>query len=784
MNRVLLTKTRRDLRRRLTQFAAVAVTVMLGVTLFTASYDAYRNLSASYDRTYQRLHFADLTARGDDAGRLAAAVRGLDGVAAVTTRTEADLPVEIGDGRLRGRVIGLPTDGRRPAVNGVDVVRGARPAPGDRSGVLVERHAAHTFGLAPGNTVRVFDGVGWRSLTVRGVAVSPEYLWPAPSRQELIVDPRSFAVLFVPEPTARSLAGLAAPDQALVELTGPARHSADAAARVARALREAGAVDVVTRADQSSNAALAEDLRGFSELAVAFPLLFLSAAAVAAYVLLTRLVLAESTVIGTLLAAGARRGAVVRHYLGHAVLTGTAGAVAGAVLGTFATAAVTRAYTSALDVPDTVIGRHPGTVVTGLAFGVLVGVVAGGAPAVSAARTPPAEAMRGHTVPLFRPRRWGRLLAGFRRVPLTWQMALRDLTRSRRRTLATMTGSVLALVLVLASVGMITSMRAALAEHFERVQRQDATVISGPGAGDLARQLSAVRGVSAVEPVTTVRVTASRDGRSYATDLTGFQPGTVMHGFRTPSGRWQDLPDDGVLAGAALAGRLHVRPGDPITLTAPGRPGRQVRLAGLVEEPLGTALYATRSTVRTVADAGRAGHLLRFTDGTDREAVRSTVLKLPGVLAYTDEHALRDEIDRYLGLFWVFIGGMLALGGTLAFTVIYVTMTVNVAERSAELATLRAAGVPPRRVAGLLAAENLTAVLLALPLGLAAGTAAAWAFLQSFSSDLFALRLSLGWPALVLSAAAVLTAAALSQLPAARAVRRLDIARVVRERAR
>lgn len=40
VNRILLTKTRRDLRRRLAQFAAIGLTVLVGVLLFTASYDA------------------------------------------------------------------------------------------------------------------------------------------------------------------------------------------------------------------------------------------------------------------------------------------------------------------------------------------------------------------------------------------------------------------------------------------------------------------------------------------------------------------------------------------------------------------------------------------------------------------------------------------------------------------------------------------------------------------------------------------------------------------------
>ncbi|MFI6367985.1 ABC transporter permease [Nocardia sp. NPDC050630] len=110
-------------------------------------------------------------------------------------------------------------------------------------------------------------------------------------------------------------------------------------------------------------------------------------------------------------------------------------------------------------------------------------------------------------------------------------------------------------------------------------------------------------------------------------------------------------------------------------------------------------------------------------------------------------------------------------------------MTVNLAERTTELATLRAAGVPVRRLTAALATENLTATLLAVPVGLAAGVLAASAFLRSFNSDMFSPHLSLGVGPPLLAIAAVLAAAALSQLPAARLVERIDLARIVRERA-
>ncbi|MCX3059043.1 ABC transporter permease, partial [Streptomyces beihaiensis] len=391
-----------------------------------------------------------------------------------------------------------------------------------------------------------------------------------------------------------------------------------------------------------------------------------------------------------------------------------------------------------------------------------------------------------------RPGRIAGALARARRLPVTWRMALRGLGRSKRRTVATMSGAVLALVLVLASIGMLTSMRTAVHVQFDKVQRQDATVTVAPeAAAGLGDRLAAPADVTAVEPaaiapVTVSPATGAHTASSYSTSLTGYRPGTTLHGFLDSDGHARALPADGVLAGSALAGRLHVKAGDRLTVTGPDGTRRQVTLAGFVQEPMGTSLYGSLDTVKAATGVTTNSYLLRFTDhvtGADRDRLRGEISGLDGVVAYTDSQALHHQVEGYLKLFWIFIGVMLLLGGILAFAVIYVTMTVNVAERTGELATLRAAGVPLRRVAGALAAENLTATVLAVPVGLVAGAAVAWAFMKSFSSDLFTMRLDLGWPALLLAAVSIVVAAGVSQLPAVRAVRRLDIARVVRERA-
>lgn len=778
-NRVLPKKMLRDLRRRTAQVAAIAATVLLGVLLFIASYDSFRNLETSYRHTYSRLHLADFTATGGDPATIAAAVRAVGGVEGVTVRTQADVPFSIGDTKLLGRVVGLP-DVAAPSVNDIDLTAGTLPAPAHPDQVVVEHHGADTFALKVGSRLQIFDGTAWHPVTVSGIARSAEYLWPARNRQDVLGDPHAFAVVYAPQAEALRLAGQPRPNQTLVEMTSTATASErDTAASV---LRSAGALDVVPQTDQPSNATLHEDLNGFSELAVGFPALFLAAAAIAEYVLITKLVQAERPIIGTLLAMGAHRRTVIGHYVSYGVGIAALGAALGVLGGFVATSAVTAAYTSAIGIPDTVVAHRIPTALTGFALGLLTGLIAGLAPAIAGARTAPAEAMRGDGIRAPRMGPLTRLSARWYRMPVVARMALRSLSRGRRRTLATMTGTVLALILILASVGMLTSMRSMLDIQFHQIEREDATVLTDAGTSDLAADLRKTPGVAAVEPTTLTPITVTAHGKSYTTTLNGLAPDTTMHGFRTPGGGTRTLPTDGILTGTPLSDKLGIGVGDIVTVTpALGSP-HQVPVAGFLDEPLGTFLYADRDTAHEIGGVGLGGYLVRF-DGADRDALRASITSLPGVLAYTDTHALENQADQFLGLFWVFIVVMLILGAVLAFTVIYVTMTVNLAERTTELATLRAAGVPVRRLTAALATENLTATLLAVPVGLAAGVLAASAFLRSFNSDMFSLHLSLGVGPPLLAIAAVLAAAALSQLPAARLIERIDLARVVRERA-
>ncbi len=793
----------REVRARRGPFLAVVVTVVLGVALFGASYDAFLNLTASYEQLYAENHFAAVTAVARDPAAVAKAVAAVPGVEATGTRSVSDTPIRVGDHQLLGRAIGLPPDGSDAPVDNVLVLDGRRLDPSVPNGVLVEKHMADHFRLVPGDSIEILGASGWQQLQVLGIAFSPEYIWPAKSRQEVFVLPSDFGVVFAPEPLVAGLAPDTVHAQALAYI--PPDKAADATEPASAAMRSAGALDVMTRAEQPSNAALQEDVSGFGELSFAFPLMFLGAAAFATFVLLGRMIASQRAIIGTLRANGMARRTIIVHYTSFGLAVGVVGSVIGALLGALLAGVISTLYTGELGIPSRVAEVRPTTVLGGVAIGILAAVAAAYLPARRATALRPAEAMRG-IVPMGQGHQSlaERLIPPLHRLPVRWRVALRGIGRHPRRSLATIGGVVMASTLILASWGMIDTIDILMHRQFVDIIRQDASVypISPVGPSELSA-IAAVDGVAAVEPGAEWSVAVASSSGTYLTQLTALEPGSAMHGFYDSSWREVSLPSQGVLLGAALRDRLQVDVGDTVhlslatlapvggaTASGSGTVAVDATVAGFVNEPLGTPVYASLPYVTGLVGPAEAGSAplenvayVRYAAGADADAVVARLRSLDGVAAVIDNHALFDLMNQFLGLFYVFIGVMVVLGGILAFALIYNTLVASISERATEIAVLRTLGMPSRTISRLITGENLLLTAIGLVPGLLIGYLVSALFMASFSSDMFRFDLEVRPTTLVLTAAAIVVTGLLSQIPALGAVRNLELGRIVRERA-
>ena len=155
---MLNVKRRRDFRERRWQFIAVAVTITLGVMMFAASYDAYLNLESSYQGTYDRLGFADMTVTGAERSSPPTRLDRRRRRRRDPSPGRSPLPDSTGDAqRARHRNAGRRSAADQPDRRHFGLV--PRSGPTDRGRRRVPLRRDHD--LTPGDTVEIFTGADW-----------------------------------------------------------------------------------------------------------------------------------------------------------------------------------------------------------------------------------------------------------------------------------------------------------------------------------------------------------------------------------------------------------------------------------------------------------------------------------------------------------------------------------------------------------------------------------------------------------------------------------------------
>ncbi len=788
-------KLRRDLGRRRAQVVAVALTVFVGVAVFLLSGSMAANLGDSYDRTYDETAFADawLTVPrtgGDAAASLAETVSTVDGVDRVETRTNADVGVVFADRPIRTRLTGVGPDS---ALNRLVVREGVDVDP-DGRGVVVERTTAAHFEIGPGDTIEI---VGVGEVPVVGVATSPEWLWIAPSTQEIVVDPDEFGIVFAPE----SLAAEAAPDarELVVTVAPDSRSDPDAydatVADVVRTALDAGATGAVTRDGHPSNQALQGDLEGFEQLAVMFPVLFLFAAGLATAVLLGRLVVQQRGEIGMLRANGYGSGTIQRHYAGYGVVVALLGAIpaipAGVVGGWFAT----DAYTGFVGVPFAARTLRPVDWLIGLAFAAVVGGVAGLRAARRATAVDPAAAMRpGVAMVAGRRNAFDRLLP--RNAPSWLRLALRNLSRSPGRSLTTALGVILALILTMTALVLNDTIDEIFGTQFNRTDTRALVVtFDGPVDDERLAALRAVDGVDTVEAHVEVPISVSAVADGPADDpadgsadgsgarvpelLQVYATGTTLHDFSEVGG----LAADGIVLSTVAADRLDVAVGDEVVVQAVDGTQGAVTVAAVITEPLTGSSYLSLAAWQAIGGSPPDTAALSLVDREAHAEVRDVVAEEAGVVRISDRVATAERTEELLAASRFFVGAVLFLAVLLATALIFNALAVTIGERETEVATLAANGVPGGWIRRTITTENLVTVGLGLVPGLLLGWLSADAFVGQFSTDQFILEPVLRPLSLVVTTVLLVVCALVAQVPGLRRLARLDLSAKVRERA-
>ena len=778
--RIIHRKLLRDLISLKGQVTAIAVVLAAGVMTLIIAVTTLDAISLTQDRFYGDYRFADVFVELKRAPEgLAERLREIPGVDHVETRVSAPVRVEVPGypDPIRGKLLSIP-DGRQPTLNQLHLREGSLPEPGRDDQMLISEPFSEAHDLRPGDTLTAIIRGRLTTMTVSGVALSPEFVYQI-GPADLLPDYERFGVLWM---NRRALANAFGMDGAFNNAVISLQEEADAASvidAVDALLTRYGGTGAHDREDQASHQFLSMELDQLRVMAIFLPTLFLGVAAFLLNVLMGRIVRTQRQQVAVLKAFGYSNGDMAVHY---GLLTGLIvliGLVAGVGLGAWAADALAAVYMEYFRFPAISFRLQPQVVL--LAVAVATGAAALGTYRAvrGAVSLPPAEAMRPPAPETFRQgwlerSRLGRLLDQPTRI------IVRNLARHRMKSGLSVLGIGLSGALLLVGSYQFGAVDNMLDTQYRLMHTMDINLyFSEPTSAHAVAGLRHKPGVQHVEGFRNVPVRLVNGDRDYRTTILGMDAEPQLRRLIDTGGTRQRLPPEGLVLTDYLADYLGVRPGGAVQVEVMEGHRRTltVALAATVSEPVGVSAYMERQALNRLMREGPAiSGVWLLTDESQHGALYDALWDAPAIasigLIGEAEAAIRDYIDDTV---LIMMGVLLLLGGSITFAVAYNNARIAFAERSRELATLRVLGYTRGEVSWILLGEIAALTLLAIPLGWLLGTGFALALSEAMSTELFRVPFVITTQTYAFAAAGVLVATALSVLLILRRLRRLDM---------
>ena len=670
-------------------------------------------------------------------------------------------------------------------LNQIYLRKGRLPEPGRDNEVLLSEEFADAHGLQAGDTLRATINGRRKTLTVVGQALSPEYIYQiAPGA--MFPDFQRYGVLWM---ARKPLASAYDMDGAFNDVTltlGKGGNEQDVIDRLDELLKPYGGIGAYARKDQLSNRFLSEELKQQRTIATVFPVIFFGVAAFLLNVVISRLISLEREQIAGLKAFGYSNFAVGLHYTKLVLMIVSIGVVGGIGAGIWMGRGMSHVYMEFYSLPFMVYTLKPQVIVAAIVISFAVAILGTLYAVRSAARLPPAQAMRPEPPAIYHATVIERL--GLQRwFSQPTRMILRHIERQPLKSLLTTLGISMA-----CSIMMIGGFQEGAIDHMVDVQygmsqREDLVAnYTEPSSLRALYSLRSLQGVEHVEGFRNVPARLQFEHRFYRTSVQGIQPGGELKRLLDTDLNRIDLPANGVILTNYLAELLHIKPGDLLTIEVleGSRPTVQVPVVATAKEYLGVNAYMQREALNRLLKEGDAisGALLKVDQRYQRD-VYTALKEMPRIAGVVEQRSAIDAFYETMAetiLFFTFITTL--LGASISFGVVYNSMRIALSERNRELASLRVLGFERGEVAYILLGELGLLTLLAIPLGMLIGYGLCAYLAYQFDSDLYRIPLVLGMKVYAFAALVVIVSSIISAIMIWRNLAHLDMVAVLKSK--
>lgn len=525
-------------------------------------------------------------------------------------------------------------------------------------------------------------------------------------------------------------AGVTALEEAKTEAETALAEGREALDRAARRLDDLAPAEtyVLDRGSNYGFVSYDQNAQRMTNLARMFPVIFYLVAALVCLTTMTRMVEEERTQIGAIKAMGYGTWSIAAKYLIYGALAALIGSVLGAAIGTVLFPwIIFSSYDIMYDLPKLSLLVNWPLCLAATAVGLSVTVGATLWAMLSTARQTPAALLRPRA-----PRPGKRILLErikplWRRMSFSMKVSARNLFRFKKRLIMTVIGVAGCTALLIAGLGLHTSIFNILDVQFFDLYRYDVLLTvdtDTPGVGERVEAFLESRGEAASwAGVYNRSVRFSANGKNVEgyvmvpADPAALGEQILLRDMDTKQP--VEVPAEGALIDLKLAELLELSPGDTVQADV----GRMLslRVDSLREHYV--YHYAILSTAAYAALTGENPspneYLIRLDQNDDASvsAFCKALMGIEGVRSAQNKAAMARSFRNTMNAVDAAVTVIFLSAAALAFVVLYNLTNINVTERIRELATLKVLGFYDPELAMYVYRENIVLTLAGIILG-------------------------------------------------------------------
>ena len=674
------------------------------------------------------------------------------------------------------------------AETGTDIDRSSLSQAGTDALYLGSR-MADVYNYPEGTELRlVYDGKV-KQLSYAGRCSAPDYIYSIPPGGAMIPDGEVYDIACIGLSDMEDLMGMGDVRNELGFRLKPGYRYEDVRSALRAQLERYGLQSLTKQADQTSYDMVDGELHELMSMCVLLPLIFMSISVFMLYVVLRKMIDQSRPLIGTLKAMGMTDRELMQAYLAEGAIAGFIGALIGALTaGTFGRF-MFEMYVEFFNLPDPRYHDYLSTRLTGGLIAVLTGIAAVYVGVRAILKIDPAQAMRS-AAPAHASGRLSRRVADVTaRQPMSAlrRLGLRAVFRNPMRGFLIILSIAFPFSMSTVLLSFDTVADSMYTDQFEKIKLYDLEIsldhYTDPHPA--AEAAEAIDDITYAEPLSILTAALRADNRTEYTLLYGIEKDSRLWHISDMYGQRYAPPTGGLILNWRTADKLRVRSGDTIELSCPALSEKYIRVpvTQVIYENVGGAAYTDIESIpQLFASVTPVNTIIARIRPDSMQSVKDALSEAAHVTWVADAQktlrAYLDMMKSMKAMIYMFALMSIVTGGIL----IYNISMINLRERLTELGTLQVLGAGDAEIRDMLRCEMGIYFLAGLLLGLPGSRAIKYLLEHVLVSDSYKIDMHVTVPAYLITLLICLLMAMLTVCMEMRAVRRISLTEVLKER--